>query len=1586
MQTTILSQIPTKTMSMKTSPLASDPIKNLFTTGIGLLAQLSGFHQPALNANRISPHRIALPILAALILICGHAKAAIALVDGPSAIDNGSGTSVSSVSSVNVSSTASVLVVLLADTGNGAAPATLTWNSKTLNKVISKTANATTFREAAVYYLFNPGAGTANVTGTLGSSATWWLQSYTLSGVDTSIAALTGGTNSPLSGSAASLAFSLTNVPANAWAAVNCIFASTTATGIAITVTNGAANGTVTTTKWNTSGSTVLMGYASGLSAGTNFFTAATTSTAQKFAFVGAVFTPSTAAPLSAANTVINATPVAVTANGSSTSTITVQAKDINNNNMTSSAGTVTLSTTSGSIGSVTDNGNGTYTATLTSSATPGTATISGTINGGTIGNNASVIFVGPAVAANTVITGTAYVFADGVSTGTITVRAKDANNNNLLISGGTVILSTTTGVLGAVTDNGNGTYTAILTSTNLLGAATNMMTAIITGTIGGNAIGTPASVIFTRFYLADGFNYAAGGSLGTNAPWTAPMTGINVSTNLTYNSPAGSSLLDFDPAGNGAVASSQASGYGTTYVPLVSTVNSGTNFLYCSFLINVQAVPTLSSRVMVGLMSGNQVAYNNGSSTEAFSLICNQNANTWGLQVANGPFPTNFTSALALGQTYMAVIKYDLATGNGYLFINPTPGLPEPEPTLTALTNGVAPSFTNATALGRFFLVSSFTGFSPTFRLDSLRIGATWAEVTPTSIAPPVITVQPASSVLFSGLSAHFGVTASGTAPLGYHWLRNGTNLLDGGGITGSLSNVLSIANASNADALTNYMVIITNAYGAVTSSVASLTLTTTNGAYESATLASAPFAFYTFSETGDVSTGTLPCYDSMGNFNGTYGTFSQIGLAGPQATADGLVGFPNTNTATGPQYNIANSQITLPAFNLNNGLGTNTMTISAWIYPVGPQVNSAAIVFCRAGNTVAGLVYNVLAGDGNYKLGYKWANDAAVTAWDSGLEAPQFQWSLVTLTVTATNATIYVINTNGINSATFVHNHPVQIFDGPTMIGTDGGTSSRNFNGSIDEVALYSQALSSSQLTSLFISAWGNSSFLPVISVQPASASLFSGRTAQFIVNANGSAPLAYHWSRNGANLGNGGNISGSTSNVLTVANVSGADDFTDYTVVITNVYGAVTSTPASFTVITPNAYESAVLANNPFAFYTFGETVDPSTGTTVCFDGLGNFNGTYKAAAQNGYNGIAGPRATADGLVGFPDTNTASAYINPVANSWVTLPAFNLNNGIGTNTMTISAWVYPVGPQTHAAGIVFCRGGSTVAGLIYSVSNAISGNYDLGYNWNNDSVNSGWDSGISAPLNQWSLVALTVTATNATIYVLNTNGLSSATHVHGHAIQKFDAAARIGDDSSDNPTYRNFNGSIDDVALFSQTLSRNQLVGLFGASSGGSFLPPSIVTSPASKSVNQGQTTNFLVTVSGSATLTYQWQAGIVGSGIYTNLVNVGNVSGVNTTNLTISSAQFYNGADYVVVVTNLYGSITSSPAATLTVTPIGPIVITNQISGASMTLFWPYGTLQSATNVLGPWKSLTGSNSPSTITIVPTVPQMYYRVTN
>ncbi len=79
-----------------------------------------------------------------------------------------------------------------------------------------------------------------------------------------------------------------------------------------------------------------------------------------------------------------------MTADGTSASTITVQLKDAIGNNLTAGGDIVTLSTTLGTLGTVADDANGTYEATLTGT-TPGTATVTGTVNGVAITDTATV-------------------------------------------------------------------------------------------------------------------------------------------------------------------------------------------------------------------------------------------------------------------------------------------------------------------------------------------------------------------------------------------------------------------------------------------------------------------------------------------------------------------------------------------------------------------------------------------------------------------------------------------------------------------------------------------------------------------------------------------------------------------------------------------------------------------------------------------------------------------------------------------------------------------------------------------------------------------------------------------------------------------------------------------------------------------------------------------------------------------------------------------------------------------------------------------------------------------------------------------
>ena len=85
------------------------------------------------------------------------------------------------------------------------------------------------------------------------------------------------------------------------------------------------------------------------------------------------------------------------------------------------------------------------------------------------------------------------------------------------------------------------------------------------------------------------------------------------------------------------------------------------------------------------------------------------------------------------------------------------------------------------------------------------------------TVIAPPAITVQPASQAVVVGAAASFTVGNTGSAPFNYRWFK-GTKI-----ISGATNLAFNIASATTNNAGT-YFVVITNFAGSVTSAVATL------------------------------------------------------------------------------------------------------------------------------------------------------------------------------------------------------------------------------------------------------------------------------------------------------------------------------------------------------------------------------------------------------------------------------------------------------------------------------------------------------------------------------------------------------------------------------------------------------------------------------------------------------------------------------------------------------------------------------------------------------------------------------------------
>ncbi len=101
------------------------------------------------------------------------------------------------------------------------------------------------------------------------------------------------------------------------------------------------------------------------------------------------------------------------------------------------------------------------------------------------------------------------------------------------------------------------------------------------------------------------------------------------------------------------------------------------------------------------------------------------------------------------------------------------------------------------------------------------------------------------------------------------------------------------------------------------------------------------------------------------------------------------------------------------------------------------------------------------------------------------------------------------------------------------------------------------------------LYVTGYNNSAVrkaqlasIPVITAQPVGQTLTPGSNVQFSVSATSILPLTYQWYVNGSPF------SGATGNTLSFANAR-TTDAGDYTVVITNALGSVTSNKATLTV---------------------------------------------------------------------------------------------------------------------------------------------------------------------------------------------------------------------------------------------------------------------------------------------------------------------------------------------------------------------------------------------------------------------------------
>ena len=326
----------------------------------------------------------------------------------------------------------------------------------------------------------------------------------------------------------------------------------------------------------------------------------------------------------------------------------------------------------------------------------------------------------------------------------------------------------------------------------------------------------------------------------------------------------------------------------------------------------------------------------------------------------------------------------------------------------------------------------------------------------------------------------------------------------------------------------------------------------------YPTTVLADNPIAYYRLEETS----GTT-AYDSSasGQFPGAYNfsadnLYPMLGQAGIDTNSILLSGADPSSVTAGyyPEFNqqapfsfevwarplsISATDYRCP---IGNFSGWGTATQSGWYVYQTPTPATFAFITQPAG------------------------------IWISQAMTP-LSWYHLVGTYDGTNSASFYINgvLVGTQNATgFVANN-VNNSDANTFGIGQRGDGNEFFDGNLDEVAYYTNALTAAQVLNHYQA--GTNSFRvgpvpPSILKDVAPVTNYAGTPVVFSVLADGTPPLAYQWYK--TTTGGTNAIGGATNDVLTFI-CTPADDQTSYSVVITNFVGSQTSSVVALTVST-------------------------------------------------------------------------------------------------------------------------------------------------------------------------------------------------------------------------------------------------------------------------------------------------------------------------------------------------------------------------------------------------------------------------------
>jgi len=439
-------------------------------------------------------------------------------------------------------------------------------------------------------------------------------------------------------------------------------------------------------------------------------------------------------------------------------------------------------------------------------------------------------------------------------------------------------------------------------------------------------------------------------------------------------------------------------------------------------------------------------------------------------------------------------------------------------------------------------FRLGSWGGYSG--RVDDFRIynralsAADVAALYESERVPDtVITRQPQSVTVAVGGSVQLSVEASNpipTVPLAYQWFK------DGAPLPGATQALLDLGTLQ-LEEIGAYSVTVDDGSRTITSAVATVNLQGVDPAIWKGLIASYPLD------------GSYRDVSGFGDELVPYGSVELVGVGHrPESGAvrtRGVDGF-----LVGPDRSWFS--------------GKAPRTVSVWFKPDGTAATPSTLL------NLGGLV----------DCGQRFAlqvpaaqNGLRFDAGDctNGLRSRTFtggsvagKWTHAVLTYDGSSVRAYV---NGLASGTAYAVELATDAAAPLVLGNMVGVDGEGFAGWLDDVRVYNRALSATEVRSLYnFENSGTTPSLPQITRQPQPVQGYEGETLRLSVEASG-FQIGYRWQREEQDLVGGDRVQGVGSAELVIRRAVVADAG-GYRVVVTNVFGTVTSAAVRVSVEPP------------------------------------------------------------------------------------------------------------------------------------------------------------------------------------------------------------------------------------------------------------------------------------------------------------------------------------------------------------------------------------------------------------------------------